>query len=154
MHEAARSKVLDKILVDTREDGKAYAKERQHTAQAFTLHVEWKDGRRAEGFAWALYTGYLWADDGDAERLILIFGARAIEIEGHNLAPIVGEIREGKLNLIREMNSSNRMLLAHSNPADEPIISAIHSFPGVEQILSDIKGEDDDKGRHARRVQR
>jgi hypothetical protein len=153
MPEAARSKVLGKIL-DAREDDKAYAKERQHTAQAFSLHVEWMDGRRAEGFAWAHYTGYLWADDGDAERLILIFGARAVEIEGHNLAPIVGEIREGKLNLIREMNSSRRMLLGHSNPAGEPIISAIHTFPDMREILSDIKGEKDDQGRHARRVQR
>lgn len=151
MPEAARSKVLDKIL-EPREDEKSYAKERQHTAQAFNLHVEWKDGRRAEGFPWALYSGYSWADDADKERLILLFGARAIEIEGHNLAPIVGEIREGKLNLIRELNSSKRTLLTHSNPADEPIISAIHAFPTVNEILCEIKGENDDKGRHARRV--
>jgi hypothetical protein len=155
MPEAARSKVLDRIL-EPREDEKAFTKERQHTAQAFTLHVEWKDGRHTEGFAWAHYTGYRWIDEGSGnERLILIFGPRALEIEGRNLAPLIGEIREGKLNLVREMNSSRQMLLGNANPGDEPIISAIRSYPDVDKILKEIKGEDErDTGKHARRLQR
>ena len=35
----------------------------------------------------------------------MIFGARAIEIEGHNLGVLVDEIREGQLNGIRELVS-------------------------------------------------
>lgn len=152
MHESGRSKMLNKILVPQEEEA-AFAKERQHTAQAFTLHVEWKDGRQTEGFAWAYYSGYRWADDGGKERLILIFGPRALEIEGRNLGPLITEIREGKLNLIREMSSSKQALLRAENP-DEPVIVAIHSYPDVEKILNEIKGEEDDQGRHARRAQR
>lgn len=152
----AQSRFLKKIIAgkDTAEEQKAFTSERQHTAQAFTLHVEWKDGRRAEGFAWAHYLGYRWSDNGDAERLLLIFGERAIEIEGHNLAELVTEIRDGQLNSIREMPSSRQMVLGASNPENEPIIMAIHSYPDVEEIFREIKGEDNDKERHARRVQR
>ena len=152
MPEPVRSKILNDIL-EPRDEEKAFAKERQHTAQAFTLHVEWKDGRRTEGFAWAHYSGYRWADDGDKERLILIFGPRALEIEGLNLGPLIEQIREGKLNLVREMSSSKQTLVGHES-ADEPIIGTIRSYPDVEQILREIKGDDDDQGRHAKRLQR
>jgi len=145
---------LERILERGEED-KAFTKERQHTAQAFTLHVESKDGRRSEGFAWAHYLGYRWEDNGDSEKLILIFGDRAVEIEGHNLGPLVDEIRECKLNSIREMPTARQMLLRNANPDGEPIISAIRSYPDVEEMLKDIKGEDDhDKAGYARRVQR
>ena len=155
MHEATRSKVLDDILQPRQDEKTPFGKERQHTAQAFTLHVEWKDGRHTEGFAWAHYTGYQWLDDSASEKLVLIFGPRALEIEGHNLGVLVEEIREGKLNRVRETSSSKSILLKHSGEPDEPIISAIHSYPKIEEILKEIKGEDDDdKGRHARRLQR
>lgn len=144
--------MLNKIL-EPNEEEKAFAKERQHTAQAFTLHAEWKDGRHAEGFAWAYYSGYRWLDDGGNERVILIFGPRALEIEGRNLGPLVSEIREGKLNLVREMSSSKQSLLRAENP-DEPVIVALRSYPDVEKILNEIKGEEDDQTRHVRRAQR
>ena len=48
------------------EDAKSFTSERQHTAQAFNLHVERRDGRRAEGFAWSHYVGYEWTDEGAA----------------------------------------------------------------------------------------
>ena len=69
MPEAPKSRTLDRIL-DRGDEEKSFTKERQHTAQAFTLHVEWKDGRRTEGFAWAHYLGYRWADEGETEKLI------------------------------------------------------------------------------------
>jgi hypothetical protein len=153
MPEAAKSRTLDRIL-DRGDEEKVFTKERQHTAQAFTLHVEWIDGRRTEGFAWAHYLGYRWVDHGESEKLILIFGERAVEIEGRNLGPLVEEIREGKLNSVREIPTSKQMLLGNSNPAGEPIISAIRSFPDVDEILMEIKGEKRAKGGHAGQFQR
>lgn len=152
MAEVAR-KHLHRIL-DRGEEEKAFTKERQHTAQAFTLQIEWKDGRRAEGFAWGHYSGYRWADNGDQERLALFFGECAIEVEGHNLGVLVEQIREGRLLSIREMPSSKQMLLSHSGEAEEPVISVIRSFPDVEEMLREMKEEGDDKAGHARRIQR
>ena len=57
-----------------------------------------KTGARAEGFAWSHYAGYQWTDEGERERLVVIFGGRAVEIEGHNLGVLITEIREGQLN--------------------------------------------------------
>ena len=36
---------------------RSFTAERQLTAQAFNLHVEYRDGRRSEGFAWSHYGG-------------------------------------------------------------------------------------------------
>jgi hypothetical protein len=154
MHEV-KSRAVERILDRDNADEKSFTKERQHTAQAFTLHVEWRDGRRTEGFAWAHYLGYGWTDDGHIEKVSLIFGDRVIEIEGHNLGKLVDEIREGKLSSVREMNSSRQMMLSHANPAEEPVIASIRSYPELDDILKQIKGEDDhDQGGHARRIQR
>jgi hypothetical protein len=154
MHEAAKNRAVDRILGERGDEEKAFTKERQHTAQAFTLHVEWKDGRRTEGFAWSHYLGYRWVDNGGHETLTLVFGPRAVEIDGHNLGRLVEEIREGKLSSVREMNSSRQLLLSQSNPAEEPVIQAIRSYPDMDEIMKELKGENDDKAGHARRVQR
>lgn len=153
MPEAARSKVLDKIL-DRPEDDKAFTRERQHTAQAFTLHLEWKDGRQSEDFCWTHFVRARWVDFGDTEKLILIFSDGAVEIQGHNLKPLENDVRECKLNGVSEMSSQQVMLKRAVSP-EEPIISAIKAYPDVEEMLKEIKGEDEhDPGRHARRVQR
>ena len=111
MHET-KSKFLDKILDGGKEaDGaKSFTSERQHTAQAFNLHIERRDGRKTEGFAWSHYAGYQWTDEGEQERLVVIFGMRAVEIEGHNLVVLVDEIREGQLNSVRELASGQAKL--------------------------------------------
>ena len=103
--------ILDSKAAASGDDGKSFTSERQHTAQAFNLHVERRDGRRAEGFAWSHYAGYQWTDEGSHERLVVMFGMRAVEIEGHNLGVLVGEIREGQLNSIREMTTGHALLL-------------------------------------------
>src|ERR1700679_3419124 len=87
------------------DDAKTFTSERQHTAQAFNLHVERRDGRHSEGFAWSHYAGYQWTDEGSVERLVVIFGMRAVEIDGHNLGVLINEIRDGQLNSIRELAS-------------------------------------------------
>src|ERR1700733_834822 len=97
----AKSKFLRQII-ENEAEAKSFTSERQLTAQAFNLHVEHKDGRSSEGFAWSHYTGYQWQDEGEQERLVVVFGTRAIEIEGHHLGVLVNEIREGQLNRIGE----------------------------------------------------
>jgi hypothetical protein len=135
---------------------KTFTSERQHTAQAFNLHVERRDGRRTEGFAWSHYAGYQWTDEGSHERLVVVFGARAIEIEGHNLGVLVTEIREGQLNSIRELASGQVQLLQRGNPDNQPVIESVKLYPDFEEVLSEIKGEDkrESKTRFTERFER
>ena len=149
-----RSKTLNRILErnEAATGEQAYTKERQHTAQAFNLHVERRDGRQAEGFAWSHYAGYRWTDEGERERLVVIFGGRAVEIEGHNLGVLVTEIREGQLNSIRELVSREATLMANQDKDGGPVISSVRFYPDFDEVLKEIKGEDDDKSHHVRRV--
>lgn len=149
-----KSRFLDKILDNKNPDPeKSFSAERQHTAQAFNLHIERRDGRRSEGFAWSHYVGYQWTDEGDHERLIVVFGARAVEIEGRNLGVLVAEIREGQLNGIRELATGQNRLLEQTNPDNEPIISSVKTYPDFEDILKEIKGEEDEhEAGHAGRI--
>jgi hypothetical protein len=147
-----KSKFLDKILEPSGEGFKSFGKERQLTAQAFNLHVERKDGRKTEGLAWSHYAGYQWTDEGSHERLVVLFGMRAVEIEGHNLGVLVAEIRDGQLNCIRELTTRQSTLFKDANADGEPVISSIHTYPDFDEILREIKGEDDDQHRHAKRV--
>jgi hypothetical protein len=138
-------------LLEKREgEGKSFTSERQQTAQAFNLHVELRDGRRAEGFAWAHYAGYRWDDEGEHEKLILLFGTRALEIEGHNLMVLVEDIRECQLNGIKEMVSAQAEL-KHANASEDPVISNIRMYPDFDDLLKEIKGDDRETG-HAGRV--
>jgi hypothetical protein len=151
-----KSKFLNKILDGkgpAGDDGKSFTAERQHTAQAFNLHVERRDGRRAEGFAWSHYAGYQWTDEGSHERLVVMFGERALEIEGINLGALVNEIRDGQLNSIRELTSRQAELLQQTGN-NEPVITSMKTFPDFDQILNDIKGEEDHEARHTRRIER
>ena len=150
-----KSRTVQRILEQsTASEEKAFTSERQHTAQAFNLHVERRDGRQAEGVGWSHYFTYKWSDEGDHERLAIIFGPRAIEIEGHNLGALVGEIREGKLNGIKELISGQVMLLEHSNPDNAPVISSAKFYPDFEEILKEIKGDQEHETRHTRRLER
>jgi hypothetical protein len=148
-----KSRFVERILDNKPDDGKAFTSERQHTAQAFNLHVERRDGRHSEGFAWSHYVGYQWTDEGEKEKLVVVFGTRAIEIEGHNLGALVAEIREGQLNGIKELTTA-QATLKHANAENEPIINSVKSYPDFAEILRDIKGDDDDKKRHSRKFER
>ena len=78
---------------------KGFAGERQHTAQSFSLHVDFRDGRAGEGVAWSHFARYRWRDTGEHESLRIIFGPTcAMEILGHNLGSLVNLVRDGKLN--------------------------------------------------------
>jgi hypothetical protein len=129
---------------------RSFTSERQHAAQAFNLHVERRDGRQKEGFAWAHYLGYQWTDEGSHERLVLMFGARAVEIDGHNLGVLVDEIREGKLNGIKELSGAQALSLQQANPDNQPIITSVRSYPDFDVLMRDLRGgEDDHETRHA-----
>ena len=134
------------------EEPKSFTSERQHTAQAFNLHVERRDGRRSEGFAWSHYAGYLWTDEGAHERLVVVFGSRAVEIEGHHLGVLVDDIREGQLNGIRELTTGQGTLLGRDNPDNEPVVTRVTIYPDFEEILKEIKGEDEHETGHAGRI--
>jgi len=127
--------------------------ERQLAAQAFNLHIEHLDGRVTEGLAWSLYAGYRWTDDGDHETLVLVFGPRAVEITGLNLRMLVAKIREGQLNSVRELPTSVRKQLEQMNPDHQAIIESIKTFPDFDEVLKEIKGEQDEQPiRHTRRA--
>jgi len=152
-----KSKFL-KDLIEKKTPGadepKSFTSERQHTAQAFNLHIERRDGKQAEGFAWSHYAGYRWTDEGTHERLVVIFGGRAVEIEGHHLGALVDEIREGQLNGIRELTSGQGTLLARDNPDNEPVVTRDTMYPDFEEILKEIKGEEKHETRFARKFER
>ena len=158
MPEPSTSKFLDRILEartpDDGDDVKSFTSERQHTAQSFNLHVERKDGRRTEGFAWSHYETYQWTDEGAHERLVVVFGRRAVEIHGHNLVVLVNEIREGQLNSIRELAGGQAMQLHQANPDNQPVITGVKSYPEFEDILKAIKGEDERETRFTRKLER
>jgi hypothetical protein len=141
-----KSRFLENILEPKGADeGKAFTSERQLTAQAFNLHVEKRDGRYSEGFAWSHYAGYRWTDDGEQEKLVVLFGERAVEIEGHNLKPLVDQIREGQLNGIKELITAHAEL-KKANADTEPVITSVKIYPNFEELLKEIKGEDREPG--------
>jgi hypothetical protein len=150
----AKSQFLRKLLNDKGdlpEDNPPFTAERQLTAQSFNLHVERRDGKQSEGFAWSHYAGYSWSDGGGHETLVVLFGPRAVEIEGHNLKPLVDQIREGQLNGIREMVTAQAELKT-ANADTDPIIRAIRTYPDFEELLKEIKGEDEHGTGFARKV--
>jgi hypothetical protein len=131
---------------------KAATKERQHAAQAFGLRVKFKDGRHTQGFAWSHFAGYEWADEGEQERLTLLFGPRALTLEGFNLSVLIRSIDEGQLKGIKELSHAQAELLRIENPENEPIIVRVVSDPPFKDIVKEIKGEDDDEVGHARKL--
>jgi hypothetical protein len=146
----ARSRFLKEIIGEGEAEPKTFTSERQQTAQAFNLHVDRRDGRHSEGFAWSHYVGYQWTDEGDHETLVVLFGTRAVEIEGHNLSTLVNEIREGQLNGIKELVTA-QAALKQANADTGAIISSIKTYPDFEDLLKEIKGDDREAG-HAGRV--
>jgi|HubBroStandDraft_4_1064222.scaffolds.fasta_scaffold877054_1 hypothetical protein len=131
---------------------KAAIKERQHAAQAFGLRVKFKDGRHTQGFAWSHYAGYEWADEGDQEKLTLLFGARALTIEGFNLSVLIRSIDEGQLKGIKELNHAQAEVMRIENSENEPIIIRVVSDPPFQEIVKEIKGEEEDEVGHARKL--
>jgi len=125
--------------------------ERQLSALAFSLEVVFKDGRRARGFAMSGYSDYEWTDGGETEQLVLLFGMRAVLIEGELLGDVVALFKEGRLNQIQEMTHREVQQLRQHNPERKPIITRVTVEPDMQLILSAIRGEEDET-RNAGRV--
>lgn len=139
------NKFARKLMEGRGEEAKPFTSERQLTAQAFNLHVAKRDGLHSEGFAWSHYANYKWTDEGNHERLVILFGPRAVEIEGHNLGLLVEDIREGKLNGVQEMVSAEAEL-RRANGDEGAIISSVKTHPDFEEIFKEIKGDDREPG--------
>jgi hypothetical protein len=138
-----KSRFLNKILESQspEPDDKGYTSERQHTAQSLTLHVDYRDGLSGEGTAWSHLGRYKWRDQGSHESLRIIFGPMcAMEIIGHNLGVLVGEIREGQLNGIKEMISGQSALAIHEG-SKEPVITGVSAYPDFDTLFEEIKEE-------------
>jgi hypothetical protein len=131
---------------------RVWTRERQLTAEALNLRVDWIDGRRSEGFCWRHYAGFEWVDLSDEERLVIHFDPRFVEILGKNLSCLLDEIAEGRLNRIRELSGAQRKQLEQHNPENEPVIRAINVYPRFQALLEEIKGEENE--RHTRNTER
>lgn len=141
----AKSQFLSKIIEgkgpDTEEHTAAYTKERQHTAQAFALHVDYRDGLSSEGVAWSHFGRYHWRDLGTHESLRIIFGGMCgMEITGHNLQLLLTDVRSGQLNGIKEM-LSGQVMLAKPESVNNALITSVKAYPNFDALFEEIKQE-------------
>ena len=97
------------------------------------------------------YSDYEWTDEGEMEQLVLLFGMRAIPVEGELLGNVVALFREGRLIQIQEMTHREVQQLREHNPESKPIITRVTVLPDMQVILSAIRGEEDET-RNVRRV--
>jgi hypothetical protein len=125
---------------DPEDQKKTYTSE--HTAQAQNLQVEYKTGRLVDVFTWPMFRRARWTDEGEHERLTIVFADGLIEIEGHNLRVLLDQINEGKLKGVKEQISS-QVTLMQANAAEEPVIRAVRSYPDFEEVLQEVKGDGD-----------
>jgi len=157
MHET-KSRLLNRILEskDAEQDAaRSFTSERQHAAQAFALHVDFRDGLASEGSAWSHFARYRWADLGEHERLRVIFGPTCVmEILGHNLGKLVASIREGQLNGLREMSSAETALALHEG-SEEPVILRVSAYPDFDKFFEAVRqGEEEHEPGFAGKVRR
>jgi hypothetical protein len=130
-------------------------KERQIGAQAFTLRVKYSDNRRIEGFPWSHYTGYQWTDEeGAKERLTLMFGARAVVIEGYRLRNLLREIDDGRRRHLIELTDTEMNQAVNAPEENDAVIASVKSYPDFEEIFRDIKGENQRETRFTERLER
>ncbi len=145
----AESQFLRKLLNDRSDQPEDYPEsfttERQITGQPINLQVEKRDGKEAEGLPWLHYAGDRWSIEGDHERLVILFGERAVEIEGHNLRLLQSKICQGQLTGVRETLSA-QAALSRQDDEEGPILTSIRIHPDFEEILKEIKGEDHASG--------
>jgi hypothetical protein len=132
---------------------------RRHTsagtgAQAFSLRADFKDGRKKRGTAWSHFSDYEWSDEGDKEKLVILFGTRVVTIEGFNLMVLVREIDEGRLKTFEELVSSEALRLQAAPDAGAVVVS-VYVFPKFEDLVKEIKGETEEhETGHAGRIRR
>lgn len=117
------------------------ARSKQRQVGAFSLEVEYRDGRSGEGFSWADYRGHAFGSDGEREWVKVLFGTRLLTMSGYDMDTARHDIRSGQLTSIRELSSREVMLLRQHNPHKEPIVESITVEPAFDEIEKEIKGE-------------
>ncbi len=122
------------------EVAKSFTEERQPTAQAHNLHVDFRDGLSSEGVAWSHYARYRWRDEGEHESLRIIFGgAGALEVTGFNLKVLVDKMRQGRLSSIRELVTGQAKLAVAGG--SEPVVMGVKTYPDFDTLFEAIKQE-------------
>jgi hypothetical protein len=115
--------------------------ERQIGIQAFTLRVKYSNGRRVEGFSWHHYAGYEWDGEGEKEKLTLLFGMRAVVVEGYRLQNLLREIDDGRRRTLKEMSDTEARLALNTPEENEPVITRITAEPSFLEVIKELKGE-------------
>lgn len=119
---------------------------------AFGLTVKYKDGRKEEGFSWADYRGHEWRDEDGKECIETIFGPRVLSVKGFNLSGVLWDIEHGECRVIVELTSRRVTELCHNNPENLAIVESVQVSPSFQEIIREIKGDDDDNQRYVKRV--
>lgn len=84
-----------------------------------------------------------------------MFGPRALVLTGYNLRSLLREIDDGRRRTIRQLSESEAKLAIHEGEKDKPLVTEIACLPAFDEIVNEIKGEDDHgKGGHAGRLRR
>jgi hypothetical protein len=137
---------------DPEEPRSAVAGERQPMAESHTVTAIFKEGRRRRGFAMAHYSDYEWTEAGNGERLVVLFGNRALTIEGELLDGVILLLETGRLTHVQELTQREVESLRRDNPGRKPIVTRLTVEPELQDMLSAIKGEEADENRYPRRV--
>jgi hypothetical protein len=146
--EALLDRTARSAIEQREDDEESTTRERQGNAEAFSLEVKFKDGRRKQAFPWHLYAGHEWTDEDGMECLTVLFGLRVLIVRGYNFASLHRDMTLGKVTSIRQHNSHQVQLLTNENAENIPVIVEIEAFPNYRRLVADIKGEDEhDTGR-------
>jgi hypothetical protein len=137
---------------------KGPSQERGFASQATNLRIWDKSGRLAAGLSWSSYVTDQWDDGGGLEKLTLVFASRYVVLFGHHLLALVRQIDEGRLKSITELDGlqAQELIAENASIRDEgkkiPIVTRFEIGPGIDELVSAIKGEEDDETRYPRRV--
>lgn len=139
--ELKRSRTVESIL-GAESDGPA--KEHQPNAQPNGLTVRRNDGRRNETFAWSMYGGHDWDDDGDMERIIALFGPRTLALRGYRFEELDKDMSRGKrTSLVQRSPREAQQLL--SSPGNDPIVVEVESYPRFVNLLLAMREEEKER---------
>lgn len=149
----ADAKTFAETVLRSRHDGAerdevkdGYGKERPGV-QAYCLRIGYKEGRRAEGVPWTLFSGHCWDDTGRLEQLTLLFTSRVVTVQGLHLGRFVDLLSDGQLRHLDEHDSREVELLREENAErprgqKRPVVMSIQVAPPFADVVREILGEE------------
>lgn len=141
--EFKRNRTVESILGA---ESDAPAKEHQPNAEPNGLTVRRNDGRRNETFAWSMYGGHDWDDDGDMERIIALFGPRTLALRGYRFEELDKQMSRGRrTNLIQRSAREAQQLL--TVPGNDPIVVEVESYPSFVNLLLTMRAEEEERAK-------